>query len=131
MESPFWKDVRFDILNYFSIHLMDRHMIEETAQAVSSLVEGSARVNSTSRHGLTNFLRLSTQGSQSCYKHIEFNEVVTLVGDTIRYGMKCTNRLTGKEAIHSFNGHIRVFCIFMYPRSRTINNKEKSFDMRP
>ena len=91
-------------------------MIEETAPAVSSLVGGSARVNSTSRLRLTNFLRLSTQGSQSCWGHIEFNEVVTLVGDTIRYGMKCTNRPRGKEAIHSFSGCIRVFCIFMYPK---------------
>ena len=131
MESLFWKDVRFDILNYFSTHLMDRHMIEETAQAVSSLVEGSARVNSTSRHRLTNFLRISTQGSQSCCTHIEFNEVVTLVGDTIRYGMKCTNRLTGKEAIHSFNGYIPVFCIFMYPTEVKDYCKETSFDVWP
>ena len=58
MQSIFRKDVRFVNLDDFRKHQMrSRHMIQGTAQDVSSLVEESAHVNSASRYTLSNFLR--------------------------------------------------------------------------
>ena len=118
MESIFRKDVRFVNLDDFRKHQMrSLHMIQGTAQDVSSLVEESAHVNSSSRYTLSNFLR--KQGSQSCFQPIEFNEVLTLVEETIRCGMKCINRRARMEAIHSFNGCIGVFCTFKNGRDES------------
>ena len=91
-------------------------------KSVQFLIKKSAcrNIKKYGRNQTTNFLR-QRPGSPSDYKPIEFEEIIALIEETIRYGKKYINRQGHMEAIRGFNGCIGVLCTFKngrYERSR-------------